>query len=47
MKFKVLFGEQYVPLVEELVEKALSGKLSCTAGIVLRMVRYTYTYPSR
>ena len=34
--FKVLFGEQYVPLVKELVEKALAKKLSYSAKIVFR-----------
>ena len=36
IKFKVLFGRQYIPLVEELVKKALSKKLSYIARIVFR-----------
>lgn len=36
LKFKVVFGEQYIPLVNELVEKALSKKLSYSARIVFR-----------
>ncbi len=36
IKFKVVFGKQYIPLVKELVEKALSKKLSYTARIVFR-----------
>lgn len=36
VKFKILFGRQYIPLVNELVEKALSKKLSYTGKIVFR-----------
>ncbi len=36
IRFKVVFGEQYIPLVNELVEKALSKELSYTAKIVFR-----------
>jgi len=36
VRFKVLFNEKYIPLVNELVEKALSKKLSYTAKIVFR-----------
>ncbi len=36
LNFKVLFGKRYIPLVNELVEKALSKKLSYTAKIVFR-----------
>ncbi len=36
VKFKVVFGKRYIPLVKELVEKALSKKLSYTAKIVFR-----------
>jgi len=36
VKFRVEFGEQYIPLVNELVEKALSKELSYTARIVFR-----------
>ena len=36
VKYRVLFGERYIPLVRELVEKALSRRLSYTAKIVFR-----------
>ena len=36
VRFKVVFGKRYIPLVKELVEKALSKKLSYTARIVFR-----------
>jgi IS605 OrfB family transposase len=36
IRFKVVFGKRYIPLVRELVEKALSKKLSYTARIVFR-----------
>jgi len=36
VKFKVVFDKQCVPLINELVEKALSKKLSYTANIVFR-----------
>jgi len=36
VKFRVLFGERYIPLVNELVEKALSKQLSYTAKLVFR-----------
>lgn len=36
MKFKVLFGKQYIPLVSELIEKSLRKELSYTAKIVFR-----------
>lgn len=36
VKFRVLFGGQYIPLVSELVEKALRRELSYTAKIVFR-----------
>lgn len=36
VKFRVMFGKQYIPLVSELVEKALSKELSYTAKIVFR-----------
>jgi len=36
VKFKVVFGKRCIPLVNELVEKALSKKLSYTAKIVFR-----------
>jgi len=36
VKFKVVFGKQYIPLVNELIEKALSKELSYTAKIVFR-----------
>lgn len=36
VKFKVMFGERYIPLVKELVEKALSKQLSYTAKILFR-----------
>ncbi len=36
VKYRVLFGERYIPLVNELVERALSKKLSYTAKIVFR-----------
>ena len=35
-KIQVVFGEQYIPLVNELIEKALSKELSYTAKIVFR-----------
>ena len=36
IRFRVEFGEQYLPLVNELVKKALSKELSYTARIVFR-----------
>ena len=36
IRFKVVFGEQYIPLINELVKKALSKELSYTAKIVFR-----------
>jgi len=36
VKFRVLFGEQYIPLIRELAEKSLSRKASYTAKIVFR-----------
>jgi len=36
IKYKVLFGEKYIPLVEELIEKTFSKKLSYSARIVFR-----------
>jgi len=35
-RYRVMFGEKYVPLVEELVESALSKELSYSAKIVFR-----------
>ena len=36
VKFRVLFGKRYIPLVDELVKKALSKRLSYTAKIVFK-----------
>ncbi|MCE4618614.1 MAG: IS200/IS605 family accessory protein TnpB-related protein [Desulfurococcales archaeon] len=36
VKFKILFGKKYIPLIEELVKKASSRSLSYTAKIVFR-----------
>ncbi len=36
IKFRVLFGKRYIPLVNEVVEKALSKQLSYIAKIVFR-----------
>ena len=36
VKFKVVFGKQYIPLVNELIEKALSKQLSYSGKIVFR-----------
>ena len=36
LNFKVLFGKRYIPIVNELVEKALSKKLSYSGKIVFR-----------
>ncbi len=36
VKLKVLFGRQFIPLVNKLIEKAFSRKLSYTAKIVFR-----------
>ncbi|MCD6488922.1 MAG: IS200/IS605 family accessory protein TnpB-related protein [Desulfurococcales archaeon] len=39
MTFRVLFGKRYIPLVKELVGKALTKKMSYTARIVFRSGR--------
>ncbi len=36
VKFKVVFGKRYIPLVNELIEKALSKQLSYSGKIVFR-----------